>query len=104
MINLTRVIDRATGYIFVPAPNDPETNPAPPTAVNANSPPVQRPNSYALFSSALGPLKGPGSDVRDVQERWVDAREAYDAHEKREWRKEGQLAQQQSRGEPPQKL
>jgi len=97
MINLTRVIDRATGYIFVPAVNDPKVNPAPSGAVNADSASAHRPNTYALFSSAMGPLSGPGTDVRDVQERWVDAREAYDAHERREWRKEGELAQQQAK-------
>lgn len=97
MVNLTRVIDRATGYIFVPAPNDPK-NPAPSGAVDVNPASAsQRPNTYALFSSAMGPITGPGSDVRDVQERWVDAKEIFDAHEKTEWRKEGLIAQQAAR-------
>jgi len=89
MLHLTRAIDRATGYVFVP----PSDSPAPPDTLNpTNSPPSQRPNTYALFSSAAGQLKGPGSDIRDVQERWIDAREEWDAFEKTQWRKEGEVA------------
>jgi hypothetical protein len=99
MVNLTRTIDRATGYIFVPAANDPQTNPAPPGATNTHRSGAQRPNSYALFSSAMGPMAGPGADVRDVQERWIDARDEYDAHEKREWRKEGEMAKRTQEAE-----
>lgn len=97
MLNLMRVVDRATGYIFVPPPNDPKSNPAPPGTVNTNQKDAsKRPNTYALFSSAMGPLgdSQSGKDVRDVQERWVDAREAYDAFENREWRKEGEAVRQ----------
>lgn len=88
MLNLTRTIDRATGYIFIPDAN----SSAPPGTIDepANAAPTVRPNTYALFSSAAGPLKGPGSDVRDVQERWIDAKDDYDAFERREWRKEGE--------------
>ncbi|KAF5318621.1 hypothetical protein D9619_010979 [Psilocybe cf. subviscida] len=89
MLNLTRVIDRATGYVFVPPA---ESNQPPDTIEAHTEAPSVRPNTYALFSSAIGTMKGPGSDVRDVQERWVDAKEAYDAFEKREWRKEGEMA------------
>jgi len=51
-------------------------------------------------------MKGPGSDIRQVQERWIDAREAYDALENREWRKEGEIlrdaaAQQKVRNRIP---
>lgn len=88
MLHLTRAIDRATGYIFVPPPD----SAAPPGTVDdpVNAAAAVRPNTYALFSSAAGAFKGPGSDVRDVQERWVDAKEDYDAFERREWRKEGE--------------
>jgi len=87
MLNLTRVIDRATGYVFIPAP---DAQP-PPDAINQmDNAPDLRPNAHGLFSSAAGPLKGPLSDVRDVQERWIDERDTYDAHEKRQWRKEGE--------------
>lgn len=87
MLHLTRAIDRATGYIFVPPP----TSQKPEGTVNDTSAPSAiRANSYALFSSAAGPLKDPGSDVRDIQERWIDSREEYDAFEKVQWRKEGE--------------
>ncbi|OCH86015.1 cytoplasmic protein [Obba rivulosa] len=92
MLHLMRVIDKATGCVFVP----PADASAPPGVVNANAPPSQRPNVDALFSSAAGPIKGPRSDVRDVQERWVDAREEWDAWEKAQWRKEGQLVQEEA--------
>ena len=89
MLHLTRVIDRATGSIFVP----PSDTPAPADTLNpTNAPPSQRPNTYSLFSSALGEIKGMGSNARDVQERWIDAREAWDAFEKLQWRREGEMA------------
>ncbi|CAA7257393.1 unnamed protein product [Cyclocybe aegerita] len=91
MLNLTRAIDRANGYVFIPKPV-PGNPSGPPGTVNApNLPPSARPNTYALFSSAAGPLKGPGAHARDIQERWIDEKEAYDAFEKREWRKEGEM-------------
>ena len=89
MLNLTRAIDRATGYVFVPPA---ESNQPPDTIEAHTEAPAVRPNTYALFSSAIGTIKGPGSDVRDVQERWIDAKETYDALEKKEWRKEGEMA------------
>ncbi len=87
MLNLTRVVDKATGYIFIP----PHTTSGPPGTVDnpADMPSSARPNTYSLFTTAAGSMKGPGSDVRHVQERWIDARESYDAFESREWRKEG---------------
>jgi len=89
MLNLTRAIDRATGYVFVP----PADSNAPSEAVDKMDgiAPDLRPNAYGLFSSSVGPMKGPLSDIRDVQERWIDEREAYDAYEKKEWRKEGEI-------------
>ena len=93
MLNLTRTIDRATGYVFVPPagvqmPED-AVLPDPSAATSA------QPNAHALLSSAMGPRPvGPRSDVRDVQERWVDAREEWDAHEKVQWRREGEALRQ----------
>ena len=86
MLNLTRAIDRATGYVFVPPPqsseSESESDPAPGSA---------RPNAHALLSSAMGPrVVGLRSEVRDVQERWVDAREEWDAYERAQWRREGE--------------
>lgn len=93
MLNLTRVIDRATGYVFVPPAG---SNQPPGTIEENNTGPAIRPNTYALFSSAVAPLQGPGSDVRDIQERWIDAKEEYDAFERKEWRKEGEMVRDQA--------
>lgn len=91
MLNLTRAIDKATGCVFVPPPD----SGVPDGAIkNTDAPPTQRPNAYSLMSSAMGPAKGPRSDVRDVQERWVDARDEYDEWEKVQWRREGILTQE----------
>ena len=89
MLHLTRVIDRATGAVFVPPPSS--SDPSDSTFNPTNLPPSERPNTYSLFSSAGGKVKGPMSDVRDVQERWVDERDTYDAYEKMQWRKEGEM-------------
>jgi GPN-loop GTPase len=97
MLNLTRAIDRANGYIFIP----PTTTSAPPGTIPP-PPNAPKPNTYALFSTAAGPLKGKGSDVRDVQERWIDAKEEWDAFEKVQWRKEGEaLRDEAARNRPP---
>ena len=94
MLHLTRVIDKATGCVFVP----PANSQVPEGAVDdARAPPTQRPNEYSLMSSAMGPVRGPRSDVRDVQERWIDARDEYDAFEKVQWRKEGLAVQEEAR-------
>ena len=79
MLHLTRAIDRATGYVFVP----PAGSDRPPDTIDqSNAAAAVRPNTYALFSSAIGEMKGPASDIRDVQERWVDAKDQWDAYEK----------------------
>ncbi|KAH9988176.1 hypothetical protein BJV77DRAFT_1061471 [Russula vinacea] len=89
--NLTRAIDRATGYVFVPAAGT-ATAQLPEGAVHDPSAASSaQPNVHALLSSAMGPrVVGLRSDVRDVQERWVDAREEWDAHERALWRREGE--------------
>jgi hypothetical protein len=87
MLNLTNAIDKATGYVYVPPP---ETK-LPPDVINQmDTAPDLRSNEYGLFSTAAGPRKGPLSDIRDVQERWIDEREAYDVFENRRWRDEGE--------------
>ncbi|KAG5641967.1 hypothetical protein DXG03_003841 [Asterophora parasitica] len=93
MINLMRAIDRATGHVFVP----PSGSKALPGAVEeTEAVPLVRPNTYALFSTAAGAMKGTRSDVRDVQERWIDAKEEWDAYEKLQWRNEGALAREEA--------
>lgn len=92
MLHLTRVIDKATGCVFVPPVNAPLPEG---TVEDPDAPPTQRPNAYGLMSSAMGIIKGPRSDVRDVQERWIDAKDDWDAYEKAQWRREGQLAKEE---------
>jgi GPN-loop GTPase len=91
MLNLTRVVDRATGYVFVPQAGTrlPEGAVADTSAASS-----AQPNAYALMSSAMGPRVGARSDVRDVQERWVDARDEWDAYENAQWRREGEALRQ----------
>ena len=90
MVNLSRMIDRATGYIFIP----PKNVPVPEGTIDSSSAPASaRPNSYSLFTTVAGPMAG---KVGDVQERWIDAKEEYDAFEKREWRREGELLRDQA--------
>jgi GPN-loop GTPase len=94
MLHLMHAIDRATGYVFIPAAQSqappPDALPAAPETSQSD-----QPNPYALFSSAAAPLPGVRSDVRDVQERWIDAKEEWDAYEKTQWRKEGETIRQQ---------
>ncbi|KAJ7672496.1 hypothetical protein DFH06DRAFT_1176442 [Mycena polygramma] len=86
MLHLTRAIDRATGY-----------SNAPPGTVDASdASSAARPNSYALFSSAIGSMHGPADDIRDVQERWVDAKEEWDAYEKVQWRREAEIVRDEA--------
>ena len=91
MLHLMRAIDKATGYVFIPPPNAPAPTGTVETSDGAAS---TRPNAFSLLSTAAGPMQDPRSDVRDVQERWIDARDEYDAWEKTQWRREGQLVQE----------
>ncbi|EJF56546.1 cytoplasmic protein [Dichomitus squalens LYAD-421 SS1] len=92
MLHLTRIIDKATGCVFVPPP----TVGQPPDTIDASSKPAsERPNTYALMTAAAGPIRGPRADVRDVQERWIDARDEWDAWERKQWRREGELVQEE---------
>ncbi|KAF9652345.1 hypothetical protein BDM02DRAFT_2936776 [Thelephora ganbajun] len=92
MLHLTRAIDKATGCVFVP----PSNAPAPPGTVETSDGAAStRPNAFSLLSTAAGPMHGPRSDIRDVQERWIDAREDYDTWERAQWSREGQLVQEQ---------
>ncbi|KZV73877.1 cytoplasmic protein [Peniophora sp. CONT] len=87
MLHLTHAIDRASGYVYVPPPDakQPEGTVPPPNADAA-----ARPNAYGLISSAAGKLVGTRSDVRDVQERWIDARDEWDEFEREGWKREGE--------------
>jgi hypothetical protein len=85
MVHLMRSVDRALGYAFLP-PNKPDSQEGGGIARS------EVPNAPALFSSALGSIPD-APKVQDVQERWVDHREGYDAWEKAQWRREGQIVQ-----------
>jgi hypothetical protein len=83
MLQMMRTVDRALGYAFVADPSTTTTALSPPDAPRA-----ERDNRHALFSTTGG-LFPDALNVQDVQERWVDAREAYDQWELAEWQKEG---------------
>lgn len=65
MMNLLQAIDRAGGYAFG-------------TAEGANDTVWQ-----VAVREGLGTI-----DVRDVQERWIDAKDEWDAKERRDWEEE----------------
>ncbi|KZT18926.1 cytoplasmic protein [Neolentinus lepideus HHB14362 ss-1] len=92
MLHLMRVVDRAVGCVFAP----PANAAGPPGIVSTSNAPSARPNEYGLFSSAIGPLQGVRSDVRDVQERWIDAKEEWDAFERTQWRREGEMVRDEA--------
>ncbi|KAK7685055.1 hypothetical protein QCA50_011892 [Cerrena zonata] len=94
MLHLMRVIDKATGCVFVPSSDAPQPEG---TMEDDSLPSSQRPNAFGLFSTALSEMRGPRSDVRDVQERWVDAKDEWDAYERAQWRREGQLVQEEAK-------
>jgi hypothetical protein len=87
MLSLLRILDKATGYIFLPPsqPTSLSSDPSQPSPPKSTS---TTPNAASLFSSISGPVQG-GRDVRDVQERWIDDKEVFDEFEREEWRKEG---------------
>jgi len=93
MLRLLRVVDKATGYVFAPPPGartgEASAAADPPTAQRSTA----AANTDALFTSAFSAL--PGGDVRDVQERWVDAREEWDEWERGEWAREGEAVARQ---------
>jgi hypothetical protein len=41
-------------------------------------------------------MQGPSSDIRDVQERWLDAREEWDVYEKAQWRREAEIVRNEA--------
>ncbi|RAL01257.1 GTPase GPN2 [Aspergillus ibericus CBS 121593] len=71
MMNLLRVIDRASGYVFGPAEG-------------ANDSIWQ-----VAVREGLGTM-----DVRDIQERWLDAKETYDEHELKQLEEEAKANEQ----------
>ncbi|PLN83924.1 hypothetical protein BDW42DRAFT_163860 [Aspergillus taichungensis] len=76
MMSLLRVIDRASGYVFGPAEG-------------ANDTVWQ-----VAVREGLGTM-----DVRDVQERWLDAKDEYDEHELRGLQEEAKARKQAAGGD-----
>lgn len=74
MLNLLRSIDRASGYAFGPAEG-------------AND---------SIWQVAVREGLG-ATDVRDVQERWIDAREEYDEAERRELEEEAKAREDEAK-------
>ncbi|GLA35295.1 hypothetical protein AnigIFM63309_010698 [Aspergillus niger] len=70
MMNLLHVIDRASGYVFGPAEG-------------ANDSIWQ-----VAVREGLGQM-----DIRDVQERWLDAKDTYDEHELKQLEEEAKAAE-----------
>lgn len=93
MLHLMRVVDRTLGYAFVAstptaATSEGETPPPQPKQKPSRD---RAPNTDALFSSAMASIPQ-APNVRDVQERWINDREAYDEWETGEWKREGAAA------------
>ncbi|PKY03382.1 hypothetical protein P168DRAFT_305665 [Aspergillus campestris IBT 28561] len=76
MMSLLRVIDRASGYVFGPAEG-------------ANDTVWQ-----VAVREGLGTM-----DVRDVQERWLDAKDEYDDHELRALQEEAKAREEAAGGD-----
>ncbi|PWY91718.1 hypothetical protein BO94DRAFT_377938 [Aspergillus sclerotioniger CBS 115572] len=76
MMNLLRVIDRASGYVFGPAEG-------------ANDSVWQ-----IAVREGLGAM-----DVRDIQERWLDAKDTYDDHELKQLEEEAKANEKAAAGD-----
>ncbi|KAL1405508.1 hypothetical protein Q8F55_009145 [Vanrija albida] len=72
MMHLVRLIDKVTGYVFMPGEDNSTT----------------AENAHALFSSASGLIPGKYQDISDVQERWGDRREEFDDAQMNDWEQE----------------
>lgn len=85
MMKLLKVLDRVTGYVYVP---------------NATS--THTANTHALFSSAMGIREedlGDVDDVQEFQERWIDRKEEYDEIERESWKRESWKREGETRAE-----
>ncbi|KAG8808671.1 hypothetical protein FRC17_003828 [Serendipita sp. 399] len=88
MLRLMRIVDRATGCVFVPGVSKIQDASH---HRGGNEPSTKRPNIYSLFTTAAGPIGGIRSDVRDVQERWLEAKDVWDSHEMEQRKREAQM-------------
>jgi hypothetical protein len=102
MLQLLRLLDKAVGYAYVPPPkpsngNSDKIRPVSSDDEDEDDLTHTDPEPYpsAVPGHALQGMTGL-RDVADVQERWVDNREAYDEFEKERERRE--VAQRQGGG------
>ena len=77
MLKVLRVLDKVTGYIFVP---------------NAISTGTE--DTHDLSRSAMTLADQDLGDVDDAQERWLDRKEEYDEVEREAWKREGEMRAQ----------
>ncbi|KAI9752843.1 MAG: hypothetical protein M4579_005458 [Chaenotheca gracillima] len=77
MMKLLQTVDRAGGYAF-----------GGPEGVNDT-----------VWQLAMREQGATVMDVRDVQERWVDARDEYDAEERKEWEEEARIVADKARAD-----
>ena len=104
MLQLLRLLDKAVGYAYVPPPkpsNDNSDKIRPVSSDDENEDENEHTHTDPEPYSSVAPghaLQGMTGlrDVADVQERWVDNREAYDEFEKERERRE--VAQRQGAG------
>ncbi|TKA58637.1 hypothetical protein B0A55_11631 [Friedmanniomyces simplex] len=79
MAGLLQAIDRASGYVFLGA-----------RATDESGRTVE--DEASGWAQAMSEQWGGKMDVRDVQERWIDRKEAIDETERKQWEEEARLA------------
>lgn len=79
MANFVRAVDRANGWVFAGARGTDETG-------------RTLDDEASIWAQAMSDHWAGKMEVRDVQERWIDRREEYDALEKKEWEEEARMA------------
>lgn len=79
MASFVRAIDRANGWVLAGARGTDETG-------------RTLDDEASVWAQAMSDHWAGKMEVRDVQERWIDRREEYDALEKKAWEEEAKLA------------
>lgn len=79
MGSLLRALDRASGYVFAGARGTDEEG----RTLN---------DEASIWAQAMSDHWAGKMEVRDVQERWIDQKDVYDAAEKKAWEEEAKLA------------
>lgn len=79
MMALTQKIDKMLGYVFLPSTDPSASDPS------TNSSETHVPNPLLQAAEAVIP----GQHISDVQERWIDEKEAFDQAEDEGWKEEG---------------